>query len=126
MKILITIFSSLLLLLCSCKKEEPQNWGPRLDAIEKALSIKDAQIAGLSELAYIQALDTVALQNDSFNLASITFATFQIPQPASCRSNCGKQLNRHLTICQHVAPQNYTWCIQQAIRNYTTCIGRCH
>lgn len=126
MKILITIFSSLLLLLCSCKKEEPQNWGPRLDAIEKALSIKDAQIAGLSELAYIQALDTAALQNDSFNLASITFAAFQIPQPASCRSNCGKQLNRHLTICQHVAPQNYTWCIQQAIRNYTTCIGRCH
>lgn len=126
MKNLITIFSSLILLLCSCSKEAPKNLEPRIDALEKAIAVKDAQITGLSELAYIQALDTVALENDSFNLASITFATFQIPAPAGCRANCAKQLRRHLNICQHVAPQNYIWCMQQAMRNYNTCIGRCN
>ncbi len=126
MKNLITIFSSLILLLCSCSKEAPKNLEPRIDALEKALAIKDAQITGLSELAYIQALDTVALANDSFNLASITFAKYQLITPAGCRANCGRRLATHINVCQHVAPQNYNWCMQQAIRNYTTCIGRCN
>jgi len=125
MKNLITIFSSLLLLLCSCKKEVPQNWGPRLDAIEKALTIKDAQIAGLSELAYIQALDTVALANDSFNLASMFFQSYQMQFPAACRANCASQRSVHMNICKHVAPQNRIWCMTQAMRNYSLCISRC-
>lgn len=127
MKNQIAIFSFLMILLSSCaKKEATPNWGPRLDSLEKAIAVKDAQIAGLSELAYIQALDTVALANDSFNLAAITFANYQLPTPAGCRATCGRKLAAQINICQHVAPQNYLWCIQQAIRNYHTCIGRCN
>lgn len=126
MKNLITIFSSLILLLCSCSKEAPKNLEPRLDALEKALAIKDAQIAGLSEMAYIQALDTVALVSDSFNLASIIFASHQLPLPASCRATCARKRQTHFNICLHVPPQNQIWCFQQAMRNYNTCIARCN
>ena len=127
MKNQIAIFSFLMILLSSCtKKEAIPNWGPRLDSLEKAIAVKDAQIAGLSELAYIQALDTVALANDSFNLAAITFANYHLPTPSGCRATCGRKLATHINICNHVAPPNRDRCMQQAIRNYMACIGRCH
>ncbi|MBK8449478.1 MAG: hypothetical protein IPL42_05390 [Saprospiraceae bacterium] len=126
MKKLILPFAFALFFLNSCNDGKQSEIENRLIAIEKSLAIKDSQITGLSELAYYNALDTAALENDSFNIALITFAAFQIPNPASCKAACLNKLKRHLNICRHVPPANRIWCETTACNNYRTCIARCH